>query len=82
MCRNNNLRLNTGKSNEMIISRGHKYDIQPSHQVEIERVNSMKILGITLNSELKVDEHIESLIKSSLTSLYALRILKARGLRK
>ena len=42
----------------------------------------MKILGITINSELKVDEHIESLIKSSLTSLYALRILKVHGLRK
>jgi len=40
----------------------------------------MKILGITLNTELKVDEHIES--NSSLTSLYALRILKAHGLRK
>ena len=78
----NNLRLNTGKSKEMIISRRHKYDKQPSQQVEIERVNSMKILGITLNSELKVDQHIESLIKSSLTSLYALRILKAHGLQK
>src|SRR6218665_3224370 len=44
----------------------------------------MKILGITLNSELKVDEHIESLISKfqPLTSLYALRILKANGLRK
>src|SRR6218665_1579175 len=79
---NNNLRLNTGKSKEMIISRRRKYDKQPNQQVDIERVNSMKILGITLNSELKVDEHIESLIKSSLTSLYALRILKAHGLRK
>ena len=56
----------------MIISRRRKYDKQPSQQVEIERVNSMKILGITINSELKVDEHIESLIKSSLTSLYVL----------
>ena len=42
----------------------------------------MKILGITINSELKVDEHIDSLIKFSLTSLYALRIMEARGLRK
>src|SRR6218665_3050990 len=42
----------------------------------------MKILGITLNSELKVDEHIDTLIKSSLSSLYALRILKAYGLGK
>jgi len=39
----------------------------------------MKILGITINSELKVDEHIDSLIKFSLTSL---RILEAHGLRK
>ena len=76
------MRLNTGKSKEMIISRRRKYAKQPSQQVEIERVNSMKILGITLNSEPKVGEHIESLIKSSLTSLYALRILKAHGLRK
>jgi len=53
----------------VIISRRRKYDKQPSQQVEIERANSMKILGITLNKELKVDEHIKSLIKSSLTSL-------------
>jgi len=33
----------------------------------------MKILGITLKSDLKVDEHIESLIKFS-----SLRILKAQ----
>ena len=60
---------------EMIISRRRKYDKHHSQQVEIERVNSMEFLGITLNSELiKVDEHIESLIKSSLSSLCALRI--------
>jgi len=35
-----------------------------------------------LTAGLKVDEHIEALIKYSLTSLYALRILKAHGLRK
>ena len=82
LAENNTLRLNTEKSKEMIISRRCEYDKQPSQQVDIERVNSMKFLGITLNSELKVDEHIESSIKSSLTSLYALRIIKAHGLRK
>jgi len=74
--------LNIDKSKEMIISMRRKYDKQLSQQVEIERVNSMKIVVVTLNSELKVDEHIESLIKSSLTSPYALRILKAHGLQK
>src|SRR6218665_624708 len=51
---NNNLRLNTGESKEMVISRRRKYDKQPSQQVEI-----IGIRRITLNSELKVDEHIE-----------------------
>ena len=39
----------------------------------------MKILGITLNSELKADEDIESSKTSSLTSLQTLMILKAHG---
>ena len=42
----NNLRLNPGKSREMIISRKRKYDSQSKQNADIERVKSMKILGV------------------------------------
>src|SRR6218665_2611040 len=76
----NNLRLNPGKSREMIISRKRKYDSQPKQNADIERVKSMKILGVILNNKPRAADHVRAILNNCSRSLYALRILKTYGL--
>lgn len=75
----NNLRLNQGKSKEMIIQR-RREDIQPAALIGLNRVSSMKILGVTLQSDLKVSQHVEEIMASCSGSLHALRVLRTHGL--
>jgi len=46
----------------------------------IERVKSMKILGVILNHKLRASDHVGTIINNCSRSLYALRILKVHGL--
>src|SRR6218665_2091622 len=64
----------------MIISRKRKYDSQPKQNADIERVKSMKILGVILNNKLRAADHVRAILNNCSRSLYALRILKAHGL--
>ena len=66
----------------MIISRKQKYDSQPKQNADIERVKSMKILGVihVLNNKLRAADHVRAILNNCSRSLYALRILKAHGL--
>ena len=45
-----------------------------------ERVESMKILGVTLQSNLSMATHIDKILATSSSSLYALRVLRSHGL--
>jgi hypothetical protein len=75
----NNLKLNTGKSREMIVARRGCGDLPPPLD-DVLRVDSMHILGVTLSRDLGVTGHVNEIIEASAGSLHALRILRAHGL--
>ena len=79
---NNNLKLNLAKSKEMIIRGNSRSTLaEPAPTPNIPRVNSMVILGITINTSLSMDEHFANLAASANSSLYALQTLKRMGLK-
>ena len=43
-------------------------------------MKSLKILGVTIQDRLIVTEHVKKVCDSSAQSLYALKLLKSRGL--
>ena len=76
----NKLSLNKSKSQEIIFrkprSRGTTdVPIIPG----IQRVNSLKIIRVTLCSNFSMQEHVSSVISSSAQSLYVLRVLRSHG---
>src|SRR6218665_3837129 len=75
----NNLRLNTSKSKEMIIRRRSRF-IPPQSIEGVERVKTMKVLGVVLSEDLIAATHISGVLESCSRSLYALRILQSHGL--
>ena len=78
----NNLKLNEKKSQYMVVTKTRKksYVNDPKEIEGIEKVISMKILGVVVMSNLSMQEHIDSLRTGGNQSLYALKILKANGL--
>ena len=77
----NNLRLNHSKSAEIILIRPKLHQIVkknslPHPVLRIPRVSSIKILGVTINENLSVSDHVRATIGSCAQSLYALRLLR------
>jgi len=75
----NNLRLNASKSREMLVMRRGCVESPPALE-GVERVESMKILGVTLRQDLKAASHVDEIIGACSGSLHALRTLGAHGL--
>src|SRR6218665_3480735 len=77
----NNLKLNALKTKELII---HKRPPSraSSHALPViqgaERVSSMRVLGVVLNSKLTMVDHLDHLLTTS--SVHALRMLRTHGL--
>jgi len=46
----------------------------------IERVHSLKILGVTFTDKLSVKEHLDDVISSTARSMYAIRVLRFHGM--
>jgi len=79
--KDNNLRLNPLKTREMLISRKQLDKLViPTIISGAERVESMRILGVTITSDLRMDLHLEGVLASASSSLYALGILRSHGL--
>jgi hypothetical protein len=80
--RANNLNLNRAKSNEIIFvdSRRQKRVQYPPPLADINRVTTLKILGVTLTNHLSVSEHVRGVISSCAQTLYAMRVLRAHGM--
>jgi len=81
--RTNNLTLNRTKSKEIVF-----VDTKRKRQVAtypplpgIERVTSLKILGITVTNGLSASDHVRGIITNCAQTLYALRVLRAHGMR-
>jgi len=79
----NNLKLNRGKTKEMVITgrgkRGKSANL-PAPCPGIERVSSICILGVTDNDQLSAADHVNSLLASSKSLLYVLRVLRVHGI--
>jgi len=79
--KNNNLKLNPSKTREIIFSkRGVKGSSIPTVLQGVVRVDTIKVLGITLSSDLRMTKHIQQVLASCSTSLYALRVLRDHGM--
>ena len=78
----NNLKLNNSKSQEMIVhsARRRKHFPYPAAVPDIQRVEKMNILGITVSDTLTFHHHISTLIGKSASSFYALKTIRAHGL--
>ena len=77
----NNLKLNRAKSQEMIICSSKKFKRDTVILLpEIARVNSIKILGVTLDENLSVKTHVAEVCQTAAQSLYAIKLLKSHGL--
>ena len=78
-CEENDMVLNTRKCKEILICFWKK---KPNFQqltvnnYPVEHVNSAKLLGVMLSSDLKWNEHVAYIVKKSLRRLYMLRFLK------
>src|SRR6218665_3546600 len=46
----------------------------------MERVGSLRILGVTIASDLSVSAHVDALLNAGARSIYAFRLLRAHGL--
>jgi hypothetical protein len=46
----------------------------------IARTNSLKILGVTVNSTLTMTEHVGNIIDSCAQTNYTLKVLRAHGM--
>src|SRR6218665_3917125 len=77
----NNLRLNPAKTRELIVFRkGVSRDIPPTTIIEgAERVTSMRVLGVTISSDLSMEVHLDQVLASCASSEYALRQLRSYG---
>ena len=78
---NNNLKLNTSKTVEMIIHKPRFNVIDfPSPLPGILRLNQAKFLGVIITDTLSFDEHVNTVVTRVSQVGYALRILRAHGL--
>src|ERR1043165_9268955 len=77
----NNLKLNPSKTREIIFTkRGHKGPSIPIVIQGAERVDTIRVPGITLSSDLRMTKHTEKVLTSSSSSLYALRVFRDHGM--
>jgi len=78
----NNLKLNKLKTKEVVF-----YDSRRRHKVspplpppDVDRVTTLKVLGVTLNNYMSASEHIHNVLSDSAQILHALRVLRHHGL--
>jgi len=78
----NNLTYNRAKCAEMVIhdSRRKCQVVMPHLLPDVARVQSMKVLGVKINSNLSVLDHVNSITRSSAQTIHALRILRGHGM--
>ncbi len=78
----NNLCLNPNKTREPIVVRkGQKSIISPSLIIPgTSRVSSIRVLGVTVSSDLGMEQHLDEVLATCASSTYALRVLRSHGL--
>ena len=82
--KNNDMKINSEKSKEMIISytHGNLGNEVPNILIEgkvVERVDHVKLLGITLSNDLTWKRHVDNIVKKVGKRIYMLYQLKRAG---
>src|SRR6218665_2344731 len=80
----NNHQINANKTKEMIIFRRRSKSVTYPPEPLIpgaERVTALRVLGVVLSSRLTMGDHLDQLLSSCASSIFALRTLKSHGLR-
>ena len=75
----NKLQLNPDKCKELIIDfkkAKHQFDAVTVNSIDLERVDSVKVLGVTITSTLQWYCHISDVIKKANKRMYFLILLK------
>ena len=78
----NNMRLNPKKCKELVISFARSNVPTPTltiDGVDLEKVQSHKVLGITLQNNLKWNDNVQEMISYGSKRLYILRTMKRAG---
>lgn len=78
-CKNNNVKPNSSKCHTMSISflkRDTPLSLNTLDAVNLDCVTSMKLLGVTVQSNLRWDIHIKDIVSKASRRLYTLCILK------
>jgi len=81
--RDNNLEVNLDKSVEMVFVRPRSKGSQsepPSVISGLRRVESIKMLGVTISQKFSVSQHVDNLLTVCSQSVFALRTLRQHGL--
>ena len=83
----NNLKLNKQKSVEIVFfshlnckSKRPSFPVTVDPLPNVERVNSIKILGVTIDNQLSVKDHVNNVCQAAAQNLYAIKLLKSHGL--
>ena len=80
--RANNLTLNRAKCAEIIFhdTRRKRQLVMPPPLSDIPRVQSIKVLGVTITSSLSVAEHVNKVNCTSAQTVHTLRLRRAHGM--
>ena len=73
-----NLKLNVSKTNEIVFKNRNCPPVAPTPGVQ--RVETMKALGVIIDDKLKFQDHINYVIANCSQTFFALRTLKHHGL--
>ena len=79
----NNMKLNPKKCKVMIISFRRNIEYPPSfltaEGINLERIESYKLLGLTIQNNMKWDLHIEEIVTKASKRIHILRVLRRSG---
>src|SRR3989442_8294123 len=75
----NNLKLNRNKTQELLMYTKKPQELPPLID-GIGRVDSLNVLGVLLQSNLHMDQHVSSVVSKANSDLYALKTLRNHGL--
>ena len=79
----NNMKLNPKKCKEMIVTFRHDIAHPPTSlvvdNISLERVESYKLLGLTMQNNLKWDLHVSEIVTKASKRVHILRVLKRNG---
>ena len=80
----NNLKLNMQKSVEIVFFSNSKTKTKSTVATlpNITRVETIKILGVTIDNKLSVKDHINNVCQAAAQNLYAIKLLKSHGLKE